>query len=1423
MIEEDYDVSLQVENIKIDAFGEFKIQGLLISDHHQDTLIYFQKAEGKLIDIHLIKDKIISFSDINIQNGSINDFVYPLDKIGSLTVFSSKFSKNKKAKNPLELRFNNTKISNFGYSFTKNNICIADFNQISGSIQKLKVIGSKVDLETDSLSFTDIYNINYKKIATHFKYSSSEMTFENTHLLTDYSDLYLNVVFNYMPSDFSNFIKKVGLKGRIEKGKLSIIDVNKIHPHFKHFENLNLSSNAEGTLNNLRLTDAKISSENKSLSLEGDLFLKNSIKNRDQVRFQITDGHVELKTNYIENFVPEPYSTKLPKDFKGVDYISYTGDLEVSIEKLIAKGELVTNLGKAKFEGVLNKINTETPYVDCIVFEGYMPKIKQIEGIKNIDFKGNIKGIIGEQKLNLKSYLSFKNLRYKKIKLSKSNLGFQINNKSFKADFESKDTLLTFKTKISKLTTKSKEEYDLKFDLFNAKINKVFTEDNFYQNNFKGTGEFKLIKNKQDFSLGGLISDFSVETEKDSISFSDIELFVNSKKEDKTISLKSKNIIDIEAQGKFNFEDLNKLVKNALYKFIPGSQERTNISNQTLTFELEAYPITTKLFTHDFWLDDNLKISGNLDSKGDKGSINTKIPSISSGDLKIDSLDIVLDNSNQWINSNVSIKNFKFKEQNYTDLSLLGKKINDTLFVKSDFKSDKINNRAIFYITTKDQDISVGIESVYFKYLKSLWVNLENKTNKINYNYNTGDWSFNEIAFANGDQEFEFGGSVRNDHSKNLKLALKKINLAEILPGIDSLDVGGIASGEVFFNEKNTLLKPNGSLTVNDLRVNGVDYGNMIASIEPNEKKLGYNIDFNISSKDTRSIDAHGEILLNEKKFLDSKIDLNVKLNKLKLSSLSPLGRNVLSAIRGKVKGAFTVSGSFNDFNSYGELELNESGLKFPYLNVDYNFKGDTKIYLKGKRFLFENIALEDAIYNTEGSLEGEINYDKFNNWNLDLNINSSNLLVLNTMQNEESKYFGTAFMRGTASIKGLTSDLLINVTGTTLPNTKFVLPLSDIKQVENNRFVYFKERKTEENIDEKDTGTVGGITVELNIEITKDALGEVVIDQSSGSSLQGRTDGNLSIEIDKLFNIKMYGDLIVDEGLYNFKYGGFVNKPFVMQKGGTVSWDGDPYEAKLNIEAIHSVKANPKVLLENLTVNRKIDVDLITKVTGELFNSQQEFFITIPNASSTVASELDFKLNIDENSKMTQFFSLLVTKSFRDENTRSSTSTIITNTTSELISNAVTQIFNKDDDKFKIDIGYTSGETVNVGDLEVDDQIDIGVATEINDRILINGKLGVPVGAKTQTTVVGEVKVEFLMNKDGSLRSSIFNRQNEIQYSEEEEGYTQGLGLSYQINFNNLIQLLQKIGLKEKKSIRDKKKVDVELTDDKLPYISPN
>jgi hypothetical protein len=85
-------------------------------------------------------------------------------------------------------------------------------------------------------------------------------------------------------------------------------------------------------------------------------------------------------------------------------------------------------------------------------------------------------------------------------------------------------------------------------------------------------------------------------------------------------------------------------------------------------------------------------------------------------------------------------------------------------------------------------------------------------------------------------------------------------------------------------------------------------------------------------------------------------------------------------------------------------------------------------------------------------------------------------------------------------------------------------------------------------------------------------------------------------------------------------------------------------------------------------------------------------------------------------------------------------------------------------------------------------------LSTQISEKILLNGKIGVPVGGLEQTLIVGNVQIDFILNEEGSLRAKVFNKENEFRYIGDELGYTQGVGLSYNVDFNTFKDLIQKI-----------------------------
>ena len=105
-----------------------------------------------------------------------------------------------------------------------------------------------------------------------------------------------------------------------------------------------------------------------------------------------------------------------------------------------------------------------------------------------------------------------------------------------------------------------------------------------------------------------------------------------------------------------------------------------------------------------------------------------------------------------------------------------------------------------------------------------------------------------------------------------------------------------------------------------------------------------------------------------------------------------------------------------------------------------------------------------------------------------------------------------------------------------------------------------------------------------------------------------------------------------------------------------------------------------------------------------------------------------------------------------------------------------------------------------NNPDFETQSRVGLTLQTKLSDKVIINGKLGVPFGNTTQTTIAGDVQIDWLLNDDGTLKATVFNRENTIQNFGDRVGFTQGLGISYNVEFNNFKELLKKIFMSEKR-----------------------
>ena len=1412
-----------------------RLKGVEIRDHHLDTLIFVKKLSTSILSAKSVLDAEINLGKVSLEGVHYYTKTYKGETNDNSSIFYKSFndgSPKDSLASPFILRSSNVYVSDLNYRLInanrKDSVNFSAKN-IGGSLQDLLVFGSDFSAKARGLYFVDNKNLEVTNLTTDFSLTDSVMHFKETILQTRTSKIIANIDFLYGKNDLADFNNKVNIKAKFEKSKISIRDLKKYYNELSGNDVISFSGSLNGMLNNFSLNKLNLRT-NKGIRIIGDLAFVNAVNNENGFVFEGDLKNLTATYGKLKNILPNVLGKNLPSEFSKFGKFTIKGRVNVTPDQMNATVNLKSEIGSIISDLQISDIDN----IDYASYSGDIELKKFNIGVLFNDplfgetsLKGDVNGrgfkleTINTSFIGKVSGLTFKDYIYKNITANgqyqnnKFDGDLTINDDNFKMKFNG---LADLSSKIHKFDFKSDIEY------LNLKETNLFTRDSISV--LKGNIQLDVEGNTLDDITGkAIFKKIIYKNQTEEYVFKEFNVTSSLKDSIKTIDVDSKDIAKGYISGKFSFSELIPVAQNALGSIYANYSPYKVEPNQYVDFNFTIYNQIVSVFYPKIIIDNNTKIKGRVNSNKSLLRVDFASPKLDIYGNEIKKIRLITNNQNPLYNTSLTAEEVNTDYYKIAKLNLLNRTQNDTLFFKSVFKGglkkNKDFNLDFFYTFNEEGKSVLGFEDSSFKFKDNVWSINPDKlnTDRITFDLKTNEFNFSQFKLVSGEQKIEFTGSLKGDTEKILLADFTKVQLESFLPEIDSLALKGQLSGNFDFIQKEGTYQPEATMSIKDFEVNNFTQGNLLLNIVGDNSYEKYKVNLSLENKKVKSIAALGSLDFSTKRPL---IDLEVFLEEFGLDAFSPLGQDVLSSIRGTASGNFNLRGFLGNPEMDGTLTLKNAGLKFPYLNVDYDFEGESTITLQQQSFIFEDFSLLDTKHKTKGKLQGDITHLNFDKWFLNFEIESDNLLVLDTENTEEALYFGSAFIDGTASITGLTEQLTIEINAKTKPGTLFVVPLKDVETVDSYRLIHFKteEKEVIDRQNEIALEALKGLSLNINLEVTKDATAQVVIDEVYGSQLTGNGNGNLRIEIDTRGKFNMFGDYSIEKGVYDFKYGGIVNKPFVIQKGGTVSWNGNPYEANLDVTAINKVKANPGVLLQNFNSNRKIEVDLVTRITGGLFSSKQDLDIQLTNVDPTIAGELEFILNDNNvNEKTTQFISLLAFGNFANpDKVDFNAGETISNTASSAVAAAFNSLLNNPDSKFQLGVDYQQGNRNNAERLNIiDNQVDVSVSTQVSDRVIINGKVGVPVGAQTQSSVVGEVKVEVLLNKEGNFRGVIFNRQNEIQYSQQEEGYTQGIGLSYQVNFNTLSDLLRKIGIKKRKPKPIVQKDTINKTENKL------
>ena len=440
------------------------------------------------------------------------------------------------------------------------------------------------------------------------------------------------------------------------------------------------------------------------------------------------------------------------------------------------------------------------------------------------------------------------------------------------------------------------------------------------------------------------------------------------------------------------------------------------------------------------------------------------------------------------------------------------------------------------------------------------------------------------------------------------------------------------------------------------------------------------------------------------------------------------------------------------------------------------------------------------------GSVYGNIFHNNFKDMRIDFDINTNKLMVLNTTAANNPSYYGTAYASGNAGIYGFLEDIKMELNMKTNGGTYFYIPLDGPAEIGNNDFIKFVTKDTVKTIAKN---TSSNFSLDFNLEATKDAEVQLIFDEKSGDIIKARGDGNLNMKIDSKGKFDMFGDYVLSSGDYLFTLEDFVTKKFEIQKGSSIKWNGNAYKANIDIVANYKQRASIKPLFPNDSTNnynKRFPVDCKLYMKDKLTSPDITFGIDLPTIDETTRSAIKSLLN-DENELNRQVFSLLLLRSFVTPIALAGGGGISAGgaaaaTGSEMLSNKMSNWLNGVTKDIDIGVNYRPGSSLS------NDELDLALSKQLfNNRLSIDGNFGVSNNANKSTSTnnningLVDVALEYKLSDAGKYRVKGFNRSNDnIQTATSGGPFTQGVGIFYREEYENLAELYRRYISKFKK-----------------------
>ena len=665
------------------------------------------------------------------------------------------------------------------------------------------------------------------------------------------------------------------------------------------------------------------------------------------------------------------------------------------------------------------------------------------------------------------------------------------------------------------------------------------------------------------------------------------------------------------------------------------------------------------------------------------------------------------------------------------------------------------------------------------------------------------------FSVQHGRQHIIVDGIASKNESDSLTVDLRDVEVGYILDLVNfhSVEFSGKASGRARASQLFDGFKANADLTVDEFKFERGRMGVLHAKANWNHE--AEQIDIHAVANDGPEAKTYVDGYVSP---VHNTIDLGIRADGTSIEFMHNFTNSFLSSITGHGEGLARLSGTLDNINLTGKLVVDGEATVTP-LNTTYKLVRDTVVMIPDEIEL-KDMRIVDALGN-EGTLSGGIHHEHLTNLSFDLHVAADNLLAYDFTDFGESTFYGTVYASGDVDISGHGNDVIINCNVTPQPGTVFVYNAASPDAISNQEFITWQQPKgASGSTSAASTPVVNSraddtdIYINFQINANPSAAVKLLMDQNTKDYITLYGSGALRASFHNKGSFNMFGTYTVDHGTYGITIQNIIKKNFTFNRGGTIVFGGDPYQAALNLQAVYTVSG---VSLSDLNIgnsftNNTIRVNCLMNIGGPPAAPRVDFDLEMPTVNADEQQMVRSIINGQQEMNQQVVYLLAIGRFYnqgannsgsneRTDQTSLAMQSFLSGTLSSQINTLINQFIKNDNWNFGANIS-TGNEGWHNAEYE-----GIINGRMLNNRLLINGQFGYRDNAtQANPSFIGDFDVQYLLYPNGNLALKVYNQTND-RYFTKSSLNTQGIGLIMKKDFNGLRDLFSSKKRKKKKN----------------------